>query len=182
MVFRSGFSLVFFFFEDWIRGKRTTNKSTLAHLRQLNEGETPPHPDESKTNTCTGKGDGATADFTVATSRGQRNERPRRRQRRRGSHLARTQGGTQTGALISSTERAGAAQGLSQCRAWAGACPVGSHLQEFPGFKAPRARCSGLPLPRRCTRSLGSGAGPGLTSQEGGFDPFLEKKNGLPHG
>lgn len=89
-------------------------------------------------------------------------------------------GGTQTGALISSTERAGAARGLSQCRAWAGACPVGSHLQEFPGFKAPPARCSGLPLPRRCTRSLGSGAGPGLTSQEGGFAPFLEKKKWPP--
>lgn len=89
-------------------------------------------------------------------------------------------GGTQTGALVSSTERAGAAWGLSQHRARAGACPIGSRLQDLPGFKAPRASCSRLPLPRRCTRSLGSGAGPGLTSQEGGFAPFLEKKKKWP--
>lgn len=50
--------------EDWIRGKRTTDKSTLVHLRQLNKEKAPPRPDKSKTNTCTGEEDSATADFT----------------------------------------------------------------------------------------------------------------------
>lgn len=50
--------------EGWIRGKRTTTKSTLVHLGQLNKEKTPPQPDKSKTNTCTGEEDSATADFT----------------------------------------------------------------------------------------------------------------------
>lgn len=50
--------------EDWIRGKRTTNKSTLVHLRQLNKERTPPKPHKSKTSTCTGEEDSATADVT----------------------------------------------------------------------------------------------------------------------
>jgi len=49
--------------EDWIRGKRTTKKSTLVCLRQLNKEKTPPQPDKSETNTGTGEEDSATADF-----------------------------------------------------------------------------------------------------------------------
>ena len=46
----------------------TTNKSTVSTSQTMNEEKTPPHPDGSKTNTCTGKEDGATADFTRPNS------------------------------------------------------------------------------------------------------------------
>lgn len=102
------FGDIFFLEGGWGKTGSENNKQVNSSTSEtMNEEKTPPHPDRSKTNTCTGKEDRATADFTQPNS----------------------------SSLVGTEQRATAVLGMLTPSTQQWARPTGSHLQELPGFK-----------------------------------------------
>lgn len=99
--------IFFFGGEEGKTGSENNKQVNSSTSQTMNEEKTPPHPDRSKTNTCTGKEDRATADFKQPNS----------------------------SSLVGTEQRATAVLGMPTPSMEQWAHPIGSHLQELPGFK-----------------------------------------------